>query len=208
MSDGFYGVVVALGRPIFWASSRPVVVGAEHVPRQGACLVASTHQSPYDIPILMRHAGRALDFVSVVEVFRNPLVGWFYGSLNAFPLDRSRPDSRTVRVILERLRRGRAVGMFPEGRLRPEAESVVRTREIRAGIGRIACLSGAPVVPCVIVNSGAYRRPASWLPLRRTRYGVIFGAPIGPAPGADEVERRLVDAFVALHARLVAVLGS
>ncbi len=202
MSDAFYSVVVALGRPIFWLSSRPVEIGAENVPRAGPCLIAATHQSPYDIPLLMRHTPRPLDFVSIVEVFRNPLLAWLYGSLNAFPLDRSRPDSKTVRIILERLRRCRAVGMFPEGRLRGEADSVVRTRTIRPGIGRLACLSGAAIVPCVIINSGAYARPASWLPLRRTRYGIIYGAPIEPALGPDEIERRLVEDLVALHARL------
>ncbi len=208
MSDAFYSLVVALGRPIFWVTSRPVVIGTEHVPREGACLIAATHRSPYDIPILMRHSGRAVDFVSIVEVFRNPLLAWFYGSLNAFPLDRSRPDSRTVRIILDRLRRGRAVGMFPEGRLRGEDESVVRTRRIRPGIGRLACLSGAPVVPCVIVNSGAYGRITSWLPRRGVRYGIIYGVPIEPVLGAEGVESRLVAEFVGLHAKLTQMMDA
>jgi len=203
MSDAFYSVVLALGRPIFWLSSRPVVIGAENVPSAGPCLIAATHQSPYDIPLLMRHTPRPLDFVSIVEVFRNPLLAWFYGSLNAFPLDRSRPDSKTVRIILERLGRSRAVGIFPEGRLRTEAESVIRTRAIRPGIGRLACLSGAPIIPCVIINSGAYRRPSSWLPLRRTRYGIIYGTPIDNALEPSVIESRLVDDYVELHARLV-----
>jgi len=203
MSDTFYRTVRLLGRPAFWLSSRPVAIGQDHVPRAGACLVAATHASPYDIPLLMRHTRRLVDFVSIVEVFRNPLVGWFYGSLNAFPLDRSRADPATVRTIVDRLRRGRCVGIFPEGGFRKGRDSVVHSRRIRSGVGRIAQMTGAPVVPCVIVDSAAYSRPVSWLPARRTRYGIIYGGPIDPTLEPERIEAVLVDAYVALHARLV-----
>lgn len=198
----FYKCVRLLGKPAFWMSAEPVVLGQDHVPKTGACILASTHESPYDVALLIAHAPRLLDFVSIVEVFGNPLVGWFYGSLNAFALDRSRPDSKTVRTILDRLVRGRAVCMFPEGGLRPGLQSVVHTRRIRAGIGRIAALSGASIVPCVIINSGAYRRPLNWLPLFRTRYGVIFGEPMKPGEDAGATEQGLINQLVDLHARL------
>jgi hypothetical protein len=70
MSDLFYKVVRLIGRHAFWVSSRPVVFGIEHVPRQGACVIASNHTSPYDVALLMRHTPRLLDFVSIVEVFK------------------------------------------------------------------------------------------------------------------------------------------
>lgn len=206
MSDLFYRVVRCVGTPVFWMSSRPVVIGVNRVPRAGACMVAATHESPYDVPLLIRHTPRLLDFVSIVEVFRNPLVGWFYGSLNAFPLDRSTPDARTVRVIMDRLKRGRAVGIFPEGGFRKGQASVVYTRRLRAGTGRIAHLAGAAVVPCVIINSPAYGKVASWLPLRRVRYGVIYGEAIEPTHSPEEMESRLVEALVTLHAELKAAM--
>lgn len=202
MSDAFYRVVRSIGATAFWVSSTPTVIGTEHVPTTGPCLIAATHQSPYDIPLLIRHTPRLLDFVSIVEVFRNPLVAWFYGSLNAFPLDRSRPDAKTVRIIVDRLRRSRAVTIFPEGGFRTGSDSVVHTRRIRPGSGRIARMAAAPIIPCAIINSHLYSRPISWLPLRRTRYGIIYGPPIAPTLDADVIEARLVDAFVALHAEL------
>ncbi|MFA6043857.1 MAG: lysophospholipid acyltransferase family protein, partial [Phycisphaerales bacterium] len=148
MSDLFYKAVRLIGTPAFWVSATPVVIGTSHMPSHGRCLLAATHQSPYDVPLLIRHTTRLLDFVSITEVFRNPLVAWFYGSLNAFPLDRSRPDSGAVRTILDRLERGRAVAMFPEGGFRRGTDSVVHSRRIRPGIGRIAHMTGAPVIPC------------------------------------------------------------
>ena len=207
MSDVFYKVVWVIGWPAFFASSSPISIGEEHVPPRGPCIIAATHQCPYDIPLLIRHTPRLLDFVSITEVFHNPLLAWFYGSLNAFPLERSRPDAPAARVILDRLRRGRTVAMFPEGGFKTGATSVIHTRRIKPGIGRIANLSGAPIIPCVLINSPAYARPASWLPIRRTRYGVIYGEPLSPTLDPEALETNLVDAFVSLHRRLSAEMG-
>lgn len=207
MSDTFYRAVRLVGSSAFWVSASPVVIGTQHVPASGACMVAATHQSPYDVALLIRHTPRLLDFVSIIEVFRNPLIAWFYGSLNAFPLDRSRPDSKTVRVIVERLHRGRAVGIFPEGGFRKGPESVVVTRRIKPGTGRLAHMTGSPVIPCVLIDSGVYSRVVSWLPFRRTRYGLIFGEAIDPALEPELIEARLIDAFVALHTLLTEAMA-
>lgn len=209
MSDTFYKVVRAIGRPCFWVCSRPVVIGLECVPATGPFILAATHQSPFDVALLIRHNDRLLDFVSITEVFRNPFVGWFYGNMNAFPLERSRPDAATVRVILNRLEAGRAVAMFPEGRICAGEQSVVHTGRIRSGLGRIAQLTGVPIVPCVIVNSGAFARVTSWLPLRHTVYGMHFGEPIPPTGGEpSDLEQAFVDAVKQLHAELTERLRS
>jgi 1-acyl-sn-glycerol-3-phosphate acyltransferase len=208
MSDLFYNVVRYTGSHVFFLTSRAVVIGDQHVRRHGAFIVAATHSSPYDVPILIRHTHRMVDFVSTVEVFgQGRLFAAFYRALNAFPLDRSRPDGRTVRTILDRLARGRVVAMFPEGGIRKEQHAVYVTRKIKPGIGRIANLAGVPIVPVVIQNSIAYARPTSWLPIRRVRYGVIYGEPLMPGADDAETERCLVDEYVALHARLVAAMG-
>lgn len=202
MSDAFYNFLWCIGSPAFIVSGRPTVINAAVTRRDGACIIASNHQSPYDVPLIIRHAARNVDFVSIVEVFRHKFLGWFYGSMNAFPIDRSRPDSPTIRIILDRLSRGRVIGMFPEGRFRKGPDSVIHTGIIRPGIGRIANLAAAPVIPCVVVGSEQYSRFTSWLPLRRTRYAVAFGEPIDPKLPPDEIEKQLVVAMQTLHRRL------
>jgi 1-acyl-sn-glycerol-3-phosphate acyltransferase len=201
VSDWFYQTVVLLGRFPFWVSSRPVVLHAERARREGAFILAANHTSPYDIPALMRHTPRRLDFVSIVEVFRNPLVGWFYSHMNAFPLHRGRNDAKAVRVILDRLSRGRVIGMFPEGRICPPGESVVHGAPFKSGVARVARLAGVPIVPAVVWGTAAYSRFVSWLPLKRTRYGVIFGEPIDASDEA-EAEGALSQSFQKLYAEL------
>ncbi|HYE61261.1 MAG TPA: lysophospholipid acyltransferase family protein [Phycisphaerales bacterium] len=202
MGDRFYRCVRFFGSFGLWVSSRPLIRGLEHVPRTGPFILAATHQSVYDVPLLIRHTPRLLDFVSITEVFAKPLVGWFYGSLNAFPLERSRADPATVRIILDRLERGRAVAMFPEGRIRSGPDSVVHTGTIRAGVGRLATMANVPVVPCVIHNSNVYERPASWAPLRRTSYGIAYGEPMLPTVDPAELERQLVRSLQQLWAAI------
>lgn len=211
MGDRFYDVMCTIGRPAFWVSSSPVVVGAEHTDRPGGYLLAANHQCPYDIPVLFRHCRRRIDFVSITEVFKHKPVAMFYGAMNAFPLDRSRPDVGTVKTVVDRLRAGRVVGMFPEGGFRRGEASVLRGGAIRSGIGRVALLAGVPVVPAVILGVEAYARFWSWAPVRGVRYGVMFSEPLA-APTDEEaaarLEAELVTRMRAMGADLAARLAA
>lgn len=213
MSDWFYNLVYGVCYGPVAMSSRPTVVGLEHTKRGGPYLVTSNHTSPYDVMILIYMIRRHLDFVSSTEVFSIPLLGRFYGAMNAFPLDRSRADGKAVRIILDRLSSGRAVVMFPEGGFRYQERSVLHGGSLRPGVGRIARLSQTPVIPCAIEDSLVFRKPLSWLPIRRARYGVAFGAPMQPPnkqAGDEDVkqfELELAERIRALHLGLLDEMG-
>lgn len=176
--DLFYRTVVVVGRFPLWIASRPVILHRDRVPRTGPFILASNHLAPYDVAVLMRHAGRVLDFVSTTQVMAVPFVGPFYRAMGAYPLDRGRVDTRTTRWILDRLGRGRVVAMFPEGRIRSEAESVVHTGDFRPGVVRLARTAGVPIIPVALRGTPAFADPRVWLPTRSVRYGVCFGEPI------------------------------
>src|SRR3954468_5087227 len=156
MSDLAYNLVWGACVHAFWVSSSPLILHKERFKTPGAYILAPNHLSPFDVSCLMAISPRNLDWVSITEAFRNPLVALLYGSVNTFPLDRSKPDSPTVRIILDRLKRGRVVAMFPEGNIRTPETSVLNGGNFKPGIGRIAQLSGAPVIPCVIIGTDAY----------------------------------------------------
>jgi 1-acyl-sn-glycerol-3-phosphate acyltransferase len=206
MGDWYHRIVVLFCRHPFWLSSRPVVLHRDRVPRRGAFLLASNHVSPLDVAVLLRHTPRMLDFVSTTQMFSKPLVAWFFRNMNAFPLDRSRSDPRTVRVILDRLQRGRAVAMFPEGRVRPESESVVHGTPMRPSAARTARMAGAPLLPAVVWGTPVYGRLSSWLPIKRVRYGVAYGDPI-PVSDEDDAERQMREAFQSLYREICDALG-
>jgi 1-acyl-sn-glycerol-3-phosphate acyltransferase len=201
VGDIFYSSIVALGRACAFACSRARVVGAEHARRSGAYILASSHLSPYDVGLLMGHTPRRLDFVSIVEMFRHPFLRWFFSRMNAFPLDRHRADPKTVRIILERLSRGRVVAMFPEGRVRPESESVLHGGAFKPGVARLAKLAGVRIVPAIVLGGRGFHRLSAHLPLRRTRYAIAFGPAIVVEDEA-RAEHELAEAFVKLYEQL------
>lgn len=204
MSDWYYNLVWCTCWPAFGVSSSPVVLHRERGRRAGAFLLAANHLSPLDVPCLMKETRRHIDFVSIVEVFRNPLIAWFYGHMGAFPLDRGRVDTGTTRTIIDRLKRGRVVGIFPEGSVQTDETSVLNGGRMKPGVFRIAKIANVPIMPVVIVGTRAYHRIWSWLPLRRVRYGVNFGEPIEMREGEDlpTLEARLREAFRTLYEEL------
>jgi 1-acyl-sn-glycerol-3-phosphate acyltransferase len=214
VSDLFYNFIWLVGSHPFLLSSRTVVLHRERLKRPGGYILASTHLSEFDVAVLIVKSPRKLDWVSIVEVFRKPFVGWFYGSMNAFPLDRSRPDSPTVRVILDRLARGRVVAMFPEGNIRTPETSVLNGGHFKPGVARIAQLADVPVVPCVVLGAGAYTRVKSWLPIKRVRWGINIGEPLTVRKDLDKHEAttefgdRLRSAYLELHEELKAAMAA
>ena len=201
IEDLYYRTVVLICRHAFWVSSRPVILHRDRVPKRRPFLLVSNHVSPLDVAVLIRHTPRRLDFVSITEMFRKPLVGWFFRGMNAFPLERSKSDPKTVRVILERLERGRVVAMFPEGRLRAEEDSIVHGKPMRPSSARTARMANVQLVPAVVWGTPAYSRWTSWIPIKRTRYGVIYGEPI-TVTDDDAAERQLAQVIQELYREL------
>jgi len=171
MSDTFYKFMVGLCYLPYVICHKPTIIGRENFKKiDGPMIVVSNHTSPYDIAILMYIVPRLVDFVSTHEIIDSK-AGWIYKSANAFPLDQSRPDPQTVRGIIDRLKRGRTVGMFPEGALSFQDKSVLHGGPLLPGLGRIARLSKAPLVPIAIENSLTFARLGAWLP-NQAKYGV------------------------------------
>lgn len=209
MSDWFYSSIKWTWRWPIWMCHSPVLLGIENAKRDGPFILAANHTSPYDIALLIYHVRQRLDFVSITEVFNIPVFGTFYGAMNAFPLDRSRADSATVRIILQRLTQGRSVAMFPEGGFRLQDRSVLHGGNLRKGIGRLARIANVPVIPCAIEDSLVFSKPHKWLPLRQSRYGMAFGDPIMPSSHTEEdddsgaFESLLADKIRGLHSELL-----
>ena len=161
-------------------------------------MLASTHTSYYDIPLLIYHLHRPIDFLATAELFSTPLKRWFLRSVNAFPYSRARPDPAGLHTMVHRLRKGRAVCIFPEGGIRRAEKSVLEEGNVRRGFGRLAGLAAAPVVPVLVVNSQAYDHGSVWLGWKRARYSVCFCPPMQPPPPNDsDAAKRFESDFVA-----------
>jgi len=161
-------------------------------------ILAANHISHFDPPIIGIAIRRKIDWMGMVELFRYPIAAAWLHAIDAFPVDRFHVDRQAARIALTRLRAGRAVGIFPEGGIRDGAGSILEGAPLRPGVAGLSQVTGAPVVPCVIIGSDRiYALPRIWRPGRRIRVWVAFGEALAPPPGLDRIAAR-----AALESRL------
>ena len=79
---------------------------------------------------------------------------------------------------------------------------------MKGGVGRLALMADAPVLPCVIINSPAYEKLSAWLPFRAVRYGLNYGNPIflrkdiDRTAAAEQLEEELRLSMIQLYEEL------
>jgi len=201
-------MIYGTGWCICWITSRPIVLHADRANRPGAYILASSHLTPYDVPALLKNAPRQLDFLSTVEMLNTPIVGRMFTAMHCVFVDRSKPDSSAALALAHKLQSGRVVAMFPEGNIRPEDKSVINGANFKPGVVRLALMTGAPIIPAVVLGTKAFYTFKAWLPLRLVRYGVNFGNPIfvgqtgDPEAAKAAATEELRKAFVDLAAEL------
>lgn len=147
------------------------VHGERHVPRHGPVILAANHIGLADGPLLAIFAPRPVHALSKQELFTGRAGGLLAAS-GQIPLDRTRPDPGAVRSCLAALEAGRCVGIFPEGR-----RGAGEYDEFHGGVGYLALVSGAPVVPVTFFGTRPPGGGSGAMPGRGARVDMVFGTP-------------------------------
>jgi len=182
-----------LGR-VVWNTQ---LVGRENVPTEGPVVLAANHVTLIDGPILIGIAPRPLHIITKQELFKGP-VGAILTWGGAIPVDRAHGRA-ALQSALGVLRRGGAIGIFPEGN---RGRGTVD--EVRAGAAWMAVHGAAPLVPVAILGTRLTGESLGHIPGLRRRLYVEFGAPIEPSADGPtrarigETSDRLRDAMAAL----------
>jgi glycerol-3-phosphate dehydrogenase (NAD(P)+) len=181
-----YWLARAVLQPFFHLYFRLSRIGREHIPESGPVIFASNHRSFLDPFILGVCSRRPIYYVAKREIFANPLVAWFVGSLGAFPVHRGAGDGDMLATAKAILERGDCIVIFPEGtRTRPGALG-----RPKRGVGRLALETGAPVVPVAMKGTEAVRK--GWR-IRPHKIRVRIGRPL-TFPQVDNVSPQLAAA--------------
>ena len=188
-----YEVVRILTSLVAWIFFRARNVHPEKVPAVGPVILAPNHFSFLDHFFLAVPLRRKVHFMAKSQLFKPPMEKIFSPG-GVFPVRRGFADEEAFVTAVTVLDRGDTMAMYAEGgRSRTGALS---TRP-RRGIGRLALLSGAPVVPVAIVGSSHVR---NWKRLQFPKVTVYYGEPFAyervEAPTRDQ-EQAAADAIFA-----------
>jgi 1-acyl-sn-glycerol-3-phosphate acyltransferase len=159
---------------------RPVIEGAENVPREGALILASNHLSFVDSMVIPLVAPRKIYYLAKAEYFEGKgpisrLREATFRALGAIPVEReeARSAQASLDAALKVLRADDAFGIYPEG---------TRSRDGRlyrghTGVAWLAINGHAPVVPVGLIGTDQIMPVGSRFP-RIRKVTIRFGEPL------------------------------
>ncbi|MGW6567568.1 lysophospholipid acyltransferase family protein [Streptomyces sp. NPDC054975] len=159
---------------------RPRIEGLEHIPAEGAAIIAGNHLSFSDhflMPVVLK---RRITFLAKQEYFTGPgikgrLTAAFFRSAGQIPVDRSGKEAgqAAIREGLGVLAKGELLGIYPEGTRSHDG----RLYKGKVGVAVMAVTAGVPVIPCAMVGTFEIQPPGKVVP-RIKRVTVRFGPPL------------------------------
>ncbi|MHC4241488.1 MAG: lysophospholipid acyltransferase family protein [Planctomycetota bacterium] len=162
--------------------------GQDNIPKKGAFIIVSNHQSYLD-PIF---CGGLIKRHSIFMARDSLFTNWFFGplitSVNAIPVKLGAPDISTMRKVIEKLKKGGGVTLFPEGTRTYDG----KITPFKPGLGLLSRRGKAPIVPVVI--DGAFE---CW-PRHKKLFSpgqihVTYGKPITVKQVRDMGDKKLAE---------------
>ena len=156
--------------------TKTTVEGREHVPDQGAFILAVNHLDYLDAPITFAKLPRRTVVFAAQKWAKLPFSGWMLTHVGtAIYVNRGEPDRKALSAALAVLKAGGGLGMAPEG-TRSRTGGLT---EGHTGVAYLASRSGAPILPMVVYGQEQAR--SYWKRLRRVpvcvRYAPLLDAP-------------------------------
>ncbi len=171
----------------------------------GPAIIIANHRSPVDPQIIMAgmRSCRPLGFLTAREYCEIRALRFIVNSMESIPVERDGRDMAATRAALRRLRAGKLLGVFPEGRINT-GDGLLPGNP---GVAWLALQSQAPVFPVFIHNApqGA-SMVAAYYKFRRVR--LTYGDPIDlSAYHARGLGPEVIDEVLNLMMARLAALG-
>lgn len=148
---------VMLVIPVLHVWTKRTWTRMENIPQTGGVIIAPNHISHFD-PLVVAHfiyrAGRWPRFLGKASLWSVPVLGFLLRKVRQIPVERGSVEAvKSLDVLVDALRQGGAVVIYPEGTTTREPD--LWPMRGKTGAARLALLTGAPVVP--MAHWGAHR---------------------------------------------------
>jgi putative phosphoserine phosphatase/1-acylglycerol-3-phosphate O-acyltransferase len=143
-------LAMAFTRPEIVPYADIEIVGAEHIPASGPCIVVANHRSYFDptvMAMVFAKAGRTARFLGKKEVFDAPVLGIIAKAMGGIRVDRGSGSDEPLKAAVEALQGGELVAIMPQGTIPRGPAFFDPELHGRSGAARLAQLTGAPVIP-------------------------------------------------------------
>lgn len=167
-----YGILRVIAITIARLTTRLELVGADNIPSDLPCIVATNHLSAFDIPLLASIFPYPIRALAAIEHQSNPLYAPILVASGAIWVRRGEVDRHALREALAVLERGEVLGIAPEGTRSDKSHAL---QEGKAGAAYIATRANVPIVPVGI--AGTEKIKDCLLNLRRAKVRVAIGEP-------------------------------
>ena len=147
-SKVFYWCLMVIILPIAWILFLPRIKGRKKIPKGGA-IFAGNHIRSLDSVMILVAIWRPLQFLSKIEIFSWPVIGWLVKRLNMIPVDRKAvgKNSGAIDAAVAYLNQDKSVGIFPEGTAKKPRNELL---PFKFGAVKMAQKSGKIIVPFAI----------------------------------------------------------
>ena len=188
----FVRILISLPTLLLW---RVRAIGVENVPKAGPLMLAPNHFSQMDHFFIGLYLRRKVRFMAKSQIFGPPVLTYVFTHGGVFPVRRGHRDEEAFKTAFALLDQGEMLLIYAEGG-RSRSGELGRPK---AGIGRLALESGAPVVPVAIHGSASVRR---WKRFAFPKVTIENGEPVSFAVEPDPSHERQLEVAAEIFARV------
>jgi 1-acyl-sn-glycerol-3-phosphate acyltransferase len=161
--------------------------GTEHLPAEGAFILAPIHRSNADSLVVAGLTRRRLRYMGKHTLWKYKPIGRIFTALGGFPVKRGAADREALRKCAEVLAGGEPLVVFPEG----TRQSGPAVHELQEGAAYLAARAGVPIIPVGIGGSEDALVKGS-KKIRRVKIHVVAGPPLLPPESESRIPRSAV----------------
>lgn len=147
----FYRAIRAPLGGLFKLIYRPQIIGKEHIPADGAIVLAGNHTGFFDCLLIGCSTKRCVHYMAKDELIKGVL-GPLFKACGIIPVNRRTKDRHSLETAEEYLRDNKVIGIFPEGTINRTDDVIM---PFKFGAVKMAGDTNTKIVPFVI--TGGYK---------------------------------------------------